>query len=75
MKAQDIPLLSTLFNKGYYTDFTTEWYMLTGDIIIETMLFNAIFPTLIQLFNGLLRFLKRKKDGYGAGPSGTKHTS
>ena len=47
LKPQHIPILSAIFDSGYYTDYTTEWYILTGDIIIETMMFNAVFPTIM----------------------------
>ena len=39
------------------------------------MVFNTILPTVIELGQAVMRWLLRKLDMYGAGPSGTKLVS
>ena len=35
------------FLNGKYSDFNTDWYLITGDIIIQTMMINAFVPSII----------------------------
>ena len=34
---------------GEFSDFDTNWYSITGDIIVETMILNAITPPITVL--------------------------
>jgi len=36
---------------GKYTDFNTDWYLITGDIIIQTMIINIFTPGIIIFVN------------------------
>jgi hypothetical protein len=39
------------FVDGKYSDFNTDWYLITGDIIVQTMLINAFTPAIIIFIN------------------------
>jgi len=44
--AQHIPVLSHVFDYGIYTNFDAQWYFTNGDVIVKTMLINAVSPLL-----------------------------
>ena len=39
------------FFDGKYSDFNSDWYLITGDIIIQTMILNIFTPGIIILIN------------------------
>ena len=62
LSPQGIPALSQIFVKGYYEDFTKGWYNIIGNLIVETMIINAILPILIEIFTQLRKIYLQKKD-------------
>ena len=73
LKAQDIPIISQLFDDGVYTDFNSQWWRLTGDLVIGTMIFNSVFPLMINGILAAIRNIKRWRDLKAE--SGTNQTS
>ena len=47
LESQGINLLT----HGKYADFNTSWYLITGDIILQTMIINSFTPMIIILVN------------------------
>jgi len=43
------------FVDGKYSDFNTNWYLITGDIIVQTMMINSVTPAIIIAIN-LIKF-------------------
>ena len=50
LKSQGINILDS----GKYPDFNTNWYLITGDILVETMILNMFTPGIIILVNNLM---------------------
>jgi hypothetical protein len=53
--------------EGPYSDFNSDWFRTVGNVLIDTMLFNAWFPLLEfvaywYLFRFLYRFFDRCKN-------------
>ena len=51
LKSQGINIL----DKGTYSDFNTNWYLLTGDILVQTMILNSFTPMITIIVN-ILKF-------------------
>lgn len=44
---------------GYYSDFSSEWFLDIGASLLQTHVINAIFPLAEFLLLGLVRLLRR----------------
>ena len=51
LKSQGLDILT----HGKYADFNTSWYLITGDILLQTMIINSFTPMIIILVN-LVKF-------------------
>jgi hypothetical protein len=43
------------FVNGKYSDFNTDWYLITGDIIVQTMILNIFVPAIV-IFVNIIKF-------------------
>ena len=51
-----IPILSRLFH-GKFADFNQEWYNITGNLIVETMMINSMMPVFMAIMGYFLEKL------------------
>lgn len=59
---ETIPGLGGIFRGPYY-DYTTEWYTTVGGgLLIYTMLFNSLFPQIMQCVADFQKWLFRRMD-------------
>lgn len=57
-----IPSLSTWF-RGPYLDYDSGWYSTVGaSLLVYTMLFNSVFPQIMQVVSDLQVWFARRKD-------------
>ena len=47
LKSQGINL------NGTYSDFNTNWYLIAGDVLTQTMVLNSFTPMIVVLINSL----------------------
>lgn len=58
-----LPLLANAsFLGGQFSDFNTDWFRTTGNLIVSTMIFNAWYPLLEFVVYYLMRLLSRLLD-------------
>ena len=55
LSEKDYPLLSQIFYRGEFEDFSTGWYQETGKILISTMKASALLP-LIMLGASIIKY-------------------
>lgn len=59
---ETFPRLAKIF-RGPYPDYEPEWYQVVGsNLLVYTMIYNAFFPILMQLFFDLVTWLQRRLD-------------
>ena len=65
------------FFNGKYADFSVNWYLREGSVLISTMIFWSIWNIVDILFEWILRSIARAYDSYGSTedePTTRKHT-
>ena len=56
------PILKHFHFNGPFNDFNSDWFRLTGNLLVSTMIFNAYFPVLEFGINYVIRFISRLYD-------------
>jgi hypothetical protein len=68
--------LASIFNKRGFTDFSIDWYSLTGVMLIATMIKNSYFPIVEFMGFSMLGKFKRLLDrGFTCDDNNTKKKS